>query len=244
MKLKNLPILLPFLLLLLFNTNIKAQQTGYLHLRIYGSKTPAVCMLDGARIATNDSTFSLASGKHSLKIWMPKMKLIDSTIVIPQNNDTAKYSFLLRFRPEYVAYRKAYADYTDTRNKRFFVSPIFMGLTIGTGLFINNKYGKKQYAKMEDHYATYNGVSTQAEMNVQKDEFYAAKKKYERLKKVEYGIYSVAGVLALNYVRIIIKQRRTPVPHYTEEKLFSRIDFNLYPDIDRKALICGLSLKF
>lgn len=239
MKLKTTLPLLSFLFLIHFT--ILAQQ-GYLHIRIYGSKSP-LCLLDSTRLNTADTVLALSPGRHWLKVWKPTMMLIDSSVNI-RSGDTAKYSFMLKHTPQYIAYKKARLNYIDARNKRLFVSPIIMGLAVGTGLAVNKILTEKRYDKLIDIRSTYQSVSTQSQIEEQKVLFEAELKKYRRLKKVEYGFYSVAGLVAINYVRIVIKQRRTPVPQYSEQKLLSGINFNMYPDMEKKVLMCGLTMKF
>jgi vacuolar-type H+-ATPase subunit I/STV1 len=119
-----------------------------------------------------------------------------------------------------------------------------MGLAIGTGIFINKQFAEKQYNKALDARDFYSRTATQSKMDEQKAEFESRKKKYENLKSVEYGIYGASSVLFVNYIRILLKQRRTPVPQFKEKPLLTRIHFNAYPDLQNKSLNYCIRINF
>jgi hypothetical protein len=174
---------------------------------------------------------------------MPITKLIDTIITIKEN-DTVKYNAVLQLSAKYIQYRKEYNAYHQQRNRRSFVSPIWMGLTIGTGIFVNQQFAKKQYNLALEAKEAYSRTSNQAQMNAAESDFEKYKKKYSDFRKIEYGIYGVSAVLFVNYIRILIKQKNTPAPVFNNDNFLSRIEINLYPDTQNKNLYCSFKLKF
>ncbi|MCW3104082.1 MAG: hypothetical protein JWO09_2522 [Bacteroidetes bacterium] len=219
----------------------QTQEKGFLHLRIYG-EPDAVYRIDENIFRSPDTTFMLSAGSHHVKIWSPKTIMRD-TVVLVNVNDTAKYSFMLKLLPEYIQYKKDYAEFMRVRNRRFFVSPIWMGITIGTGIFVNKQFAQKQYNKALDAKTYYSGTGNQSKMDEEKANFATYKRKYDNLKKTEYGIYGVSAALFVNYIRILIRQKNTPVPQFTERSAFSRLHFNIYPDLENRGLRYGLRIE-
>ena len=78
----------------------------------------------------------------------------------------------------------------------------------------------------------------------EKSDFDIYKKKYNNYRILEYSIYGVSGLLALNYVRILKKQRKVHRPVYNQGILLSKIDFNLSPTFVKNGWMCALSMKF
>ncbi|MCW3072141.1 MAG: hypothetical protein JWO44_2031 [Bacteroidetes bacterium] len=235
-------LLLLFSCFFISNTTEAQTQGSFLHLRVYGDPNP-LCKIDEAVFSSSDTTFMISPGSHHLRIWSPKT-IMQDTIILVSGNDTAKYSFMMKLLPEYIQYKAEYAEFIRVRNKRFFVSPIWMGITIGTGIFVNKQFAQKQYDKALDAKDFYSGTGNQSKMDEEKANFETYKKKYENFKKIEYGIYGVSTALFANYIRILIKQRKTPVPQFRERSMFSGIRFNAYPDIENKSLRYCLRITF
>lgn len=218
------------------------ENTGYVHLKIYGVSKP-LCRVDTSAVRVNDTLLNLSPGEHTVKIWMPTMLLVDSVITI-KTNDTVKYSFSIKRNPAYVKYATDYFNYKQLRNKRFAVSPILIGLTTGSAIVIDKFVATKYYDNAIRSKELYSKASSQTLIDEYRDDFEMYKKKYKTTVYVEYGLYSLAGVLVANYVRVLIKQRRTPVPFYKEEKLLSSIKFNMYPDFKSQSCMIGFNMGF
>ncbi|MDF2438014.1 MAG: hypothetical protein K0Q95_2390 [Bacteroidota bacterium] len=219
-----------------------AQDAGYLRLKIHGVRKPKF-EIDNIRYTASDTVLNYSSGSHHLQIKVPTTIAIDTTIFI-KANDTSRYTFKLQHSPEYLTYLAKYSDYRSTRNRRYFVSPIWMGITIGTGALIGRYLGKKQYDLAIDAREQYGRLGNQSRMNEEKQKFQLHKKKYDRLKTAERGFYAFSGLIFANYVRILIKQYKTPIPQYSESGFFSKMQFDVYPLIVDKKVQCGLSIQF
>lgn len=232
-----------FILFAIFSKTGRSQNSGqgYLRLKVRGGAP--LCRIDSSTFRSSDTLLMLASGTHRLKIGMPITELIDTTITIIAN-DTLKYNAVLILSPKYIQYKKDYAAYLQKRNRRGFVSPIWIGLTIGTGIFINQQFAKKQFNQALDAKEAYSSTSNQVQMDLAENDFEKHKKKYYDIKKIEYGIYGVSVVLFVNYIRILIKQKNTPAPLFNNDNFLSRVEMNLYPDTQNKNVYCSFKLKF
>ncbi len=232
------------MVLLLFATKDNAQENqegGYMKMRVYGLLRP-LCRVDTSKMRTSDTVLFLSAGKHRVRIWEPTLTLIDSTVII-KPKDTVKYSFNLGFDPAWVSYSWAHDKYKAKRNTNYFVSPILIGLTIGAGLFMDQVVVEKQYKNAMNSYDIYFRSGYQTDMNKQKDDFETSRKKYNKDRIIEYGIYAVSGALVINYIRIIEKQRKVVEPVYYQDRLLSRIDFDVTPGVNNKGWLCGLKIK-
>ncbi len=219
------------------------EERGFVRLRIYGLYKP-LCRLDTAKLNTNDTLLSLSPGVHRVRIWEPTLTLIDSSINI-KANDTVKYSFMVQQERAFVVYRYNYRNYRSVRNRRLFFSPILVAMTVGLGMYIEQVPVERQYNNALHAKDVYSRSGSQANLDKQKGDFEMYKKKYDNYKKLEYGIYAAAGVLAINYVRILIKQKKVPIPVYKQQDtLLSKVDFNIYPSVGNKNWLCGLIMKF
>ena len=231
-----------FFLQLNFLYGQDTDQKGYLHIRIYGLAKPSF-KLDSSMYIVNDTLLPLSPGDHRIKIWMPTFSFIDSIIKI-KSNDTVKYSFSLKHTSSYLKYKVDYSNYKALENKRHAVSPILIALTTGSALIVDKVVAKKHYDNAIRAKELYSGASSQSQMNKYKEEFEASRKKYKNSVYAEYGLYSISGALLANYIRLIIKQKRTAVPIYKEEKIFSRIKISVIPDIESKSYSLNFKLGF
>ena len=240
------PTLKVILFFLLFAINYLPAQAqnkpAYLRLRIYGSKRP-LCRLDETALRTNDTLLAISPGKHHIRIWVPTTVLIDTTITT-KAGDTMRCRFNMQLTQAYIEYARKYATYRAKENERYFVSPICIAATIAAGVLVDRQLAEKQYNNAINSRDIYNRLGDQNSMDAQKSNFDSYKKKYDNYRKLEYGIYGVAGLLAVNYVRILIKQQRTPAPLYKEETLLSKVKFDFYPTVAVKGWQCGLSMNF
>jgi len=219
------------------------EQASYLRLKIYGCKRP-LCKLDNeTSFKVNDTVMKMEPGKHRIRIWTPTIALIDSTINI-RPKDTARYTYRVKTDPLYTKYINEKNTYQQVRNKRLYISPVLMGAAIGAGLIVNKVVAEKQYINAIKARDTYLRLGSQAAIDQQRSDFETYQKKYNNDKKLEYTCYTVSGLLALNYVRLILKQRKTLPPVYKQETLLSSIQFNLLPDPTSKGVYGGLTLKF
>lgn len=230
-------LILLFTLLTIFSYG---QNAGFVKLKITGTRKP-ICRIDTIGLRTNDTCFSIYPGNHTIKIWAPHLLLIDTTF--SSASDTSKLNFEMKRDPRYVQYLKDYSFYKEDRNKRLYLSPILMGLCMGSGILVNRFVAEKQYKKAMYSRERYLRMSNQNLLDEQKAEFDFYKKKYNTWKKVEWGTYSIAGALAINYVRLVMKQRKIVAPKYSEEKLLSRVNMSIFPDISNKTVLYGLTYK-
>ena len=225
--------------------NSIAQDTeakGYVRLKIVGYKKP-LCRLDGSALYTNDTLLHLTTGKHNIKIWATTANLIDSSLII-KANDTVKYGFGLETSEAYIRYCYAHDVYKENRNKKLYISPIFIGMSIGAGLIIDKYYAQKYYNKAMNAKDAYERLGRQSDMDKQKSDFEKYKKKYNQMIAFEYCAYGLSAILVANYVRIIRKQRKVKAPVFNETKLLSKINFNVYPNLNAKTLEYGFVMKF
>ncbi len=228
----------------LFQINASSQNTGagYLYLKVYGTKDPH-CKVDDISFHSADTTLNCTPGAHRIQVWIPTASLIDTTVTI-RANDTTKYSCLLEYSKAYISYLNQYSDYRRLRNKRFYVSPIWAGVTIGAGVFVGQVWAQKQYDMAMDAKAEYSRRGNQRSIDDQKSLFDGYRKKYDNYKKLEYGLYGFSGLIMANYVRILIRQHKILAPQFKEENLLSKIDVNVYPSIATKGIACGLLFHF
>ncbi|MCW3085676.1 MAG: hypothetical protein JWP12_3042 [Bacteroidetes bacterium] len=228
----------------LFRINANSQNTsaGYLYLKVYGTKDPH-CKVDEIPFHSSDTILTCTPGSHRIQVWKPTASLLDTTVSI-RNNDTTRYSCTLEYSKAYINYLNDYSDYKRLRNKQYYVSPIWAGIAIGAGVFVDQVWAQRQYDLAMDVKAEYLRRGNQGSIDDEKSLFDGYRKKYDNYKKLEYGIYGVSGLIMANYVRILIKQSKIPVPQFKEENLLSKIDFNVYPSIATKGIACGLSLHF
>ena len=103
-----------------------------------------------------------------------------------------------------------------------------------------NNYVYKALRNKEE----YSSAGSQSLMDASEASFLENKKKFRRYEAIEIGLYSVAGILTANYIRLLVKQHHTLPPNYKEEKLLSRIKLNTYPDFATRKLFLGLSINF
>jgi hypothetical protein len=229
------------ILFFFLSINSHSQTEGYLKLKVYGGAP--MCRIGNSTFRTSDTLISLSPGNHNIRMGLPISSVIDTIIRITAN-DTLRYNAVLKLSPVYIQYKKDYAAFISKRNRRGFVSPIWMSLTIGAGVFVNQQFAKKQYRLALNAKDSYSRTGYQQRMNQAESDFNTHKKKYEKFRKIEYGIYGASALLFVNYIRILIKQKNTPVPQFKEEQLFSRIQINVFPDAETKKLLCGLTLRF
>jgi hypothetical protein len=215
---------------------------GYLYLKVYGTKDPH-CKVDNIPFHSADTTLTCEPGSHRIQVWKPTANLMDTTVII-RSKDTTKYSCTLEYSRAYTNYLNEYSDYRRLRNKRFFISPIWAGITIGAGVFVDQVWAQKQYDRAMDVKAEYLRRGNQHSIDDEKALFDSYRKKYDNYKRLEYGIYGVSGLILANYVRIMIKQHKILAPQFKEENLLSKIDFNVYPSVASKGIACGLSIHF
>ncbi len=241
MKFKSIIFLMVLLLFAIKGNAQSSEEGGYLKMMVQGLLRP-LCRVDTSKMRTSDTVLYLPVGKHRVQIWEPTLTLIDSTVVI-KLKDTVKYSFTLGFDPAWVSYAWAHDKYKSKRNKNYFVSPIFIGLTLSAGILMNQVVVEKQYKKAMDSYDIYFRSGYQTDMDKHKDDFEASRKKYNNDRLIEYGIYAVSGALIINYIRIIKKQSKVIEPVYHQDKLLSRIDFDVRPGLMNKGWLCGLRIK-
>ncbi|OFY82384.1 MAG: hypothetical protein A3F72_15940 [Bacteroidetes bacterium RIFCSPLOWO2_12_FULL_35_15] len=224
-------------------TEICAQnEVGYVNIQIQNAKKPLCKIDDSIAFNFNNALLKLTPGKHEIKIWMPFTTLIDSSIYV-KANDTSKYVFKVKYTKEYSKYLNDYSKYRQVKKQRWFISPVLIGASVGTALFAHNKatgYVNKALQNKEEYYH----AGSQSTMDGYEADFNENKKKYRQFAAMEIGMYSVAGILTANYIRLLIKQHHTVPPTYKEEKLLSRIKVNTYPDLATKKLLVGLSMNF
>jgi hypothetical protein len=230
-------------LISLFPKNTKSQTPdhGYLKLRVSGGAP--MCRIDSITFRASDTLIELSPGSHQLKMGLPISQLIDTSLTITAN-DTLKYNAVLQLSLKYIQYKKEYAAYMAKRNRRGFVSPIWMSLTIGAGILVNQQFAQKQYRLAMEAKDSYSRTGYQLRMDQAETDFYAYKKKYTNFRKIEYSFYGATALLFVNYVRILIKQKNTPVPLFKEENLFSRIQVKIFPDLETKNMFYGLTFRF
>jgi hypothetical protein len=169
--------------------------------------------------------------------------MIDTTLEVKQG-DTLRCSFLLKPSVAYLNHQYALSRYRAAKNQRLILSPIAIAAFCGLGIITKNVYAQKQYDLAMNARDKYLSVASQATMDEQKVDFEKYKKKYKTFKAVEYSCYTVSGLLALNYIRIILRQKKNPPPAWKEKELFSRLHLNAFPDLERGGFYCGLTLTF
>lgn len=224
-------------------TEICAQnEVGYVNIQIQNAKKPLCKVDDSIAFNFNNALLKLTPGEHRIKIWMPLTTLIDSTIYV-KANDTSRYIFKVKYTPEYSKYLNDYSKYRQVKKQRWFISPVLIGASVGTALFAHSK-ATGYYNKALENREEYANAGPQTIIDASKVSFKENKKNYKIYSGVETGMYSLAGILTANYIRLLIKQHRTKLPVYKEEKLLSRIIINTYPDLATKKIVLGLSLKF
>lgn len=240
---KKLITILIVLSICLLSTDFFAQnEYGYVHLQIQNAKNPLCKIDDSIAFNFNNAMLTLPPGKHSVKIWMPYTTLIDSAIYV-KAHDTSSYVFKVKYTKEYSKYLNDYSQYRQVKKQRWFISPVLIGASVGSALFAHSKanaYVNKALQNKEEYYH----AGSQATMDGYEASFNKNKKKYRQFAAMEIGMYSVAGILTANYIRLLIKQHHTLPPTYKEEKLLSRIRITTYPDLATKKLVMGLSLNF
>ena len=201
-------------------TEICAQnEVGYVNIQIQNAKKPLCKIDDSIAFNFNNALLKLTPGKHEIKIWMPFTTLIDSSIYV-KANDTSKYVFKVKYTKEYSKYLNDYSKYRQVKKQRWFISPVLIGASVGTALFAHNKatgYVNKALQNKEEYYH----AGSQSTMDGYEADFNENKKKYRQFAAMEIGMYSVAGILTANYIRLLIKQHHTLPPTYKEEKLLS-----------------------
>jgi hypothetical protein len=220
----------------------ESESKGYVRLKIYGISKP-FSRIDTTALKVNDTLLQLTTGIHHIRIWMPTTYLIDSTIII-KANDTVKHSYTLKQTYAYTQYKKEYTYYKDIQNKRFGASPIGIVLVVAGTLVFDKTVAKKNYDLALRAKREYSFSITQENMDKQKRLFNLYKYKYKQNIYVEDGLYAIAGLMAINYVRILIKQYHTPAPRYTEEKLLTNVKWYVSPDVVQRNIKMNLSLQF
>jgi hypothetical protein len=235
--------ILIILVVCVFSTKNFAQtDIGYAHIRIENAKKPLCKVDDSIAFNFNEARIKLTPGKHNIKIWMPYTTLIDSTIYV-KSKDTSMYIFRVKYAPRYTKYLNDYSNYRQVKKLRWFVSPTLIGLSIGGAILANDKangYVRKALQNREE----YLHAGAQSTIDGYEASFNENKKKYKNFTAIEIGMYSMAGVLTANYIRLLIKQHHTIPPKYKEDILLSRISINAYPDFASRKWLMGLSINF
>lgn len=230
-----------FVLFICFQTlSLHAQTSAYLCITIKGLSGSSF-RLDSTLYTTRDTLMKLDAGTHQLKIWAPKARIVDTTLIATEG-DTIKCNFTLRTSVAYLNYQYKLAQHKARRNQRVLVSPIAVAAFCGLGIVINNKYAQKQYGLALATRDKYSSVASQVTMDEQKELFAKYKKKYKTFKAVEYSSYAVAGALTINYVRILLKQKKIIAPVWQEKSVFSRVDWFVYPEAENRSMNVGFIL--
>ena len=227
-----------------FSHSILFSQTesSFLRLKFYNAKKPLCKINDLPTFKVNDTTLKLSPGQYNVKIWMPTTSLIDTTIIL-KSNDSSTYTFKIKYTPEFSKHMSDYSRYKFLQSKRYFLPPIYIGASIGAGLLSHSIALKRARLALIDR-AEYSGASSQSAMDAAEKSFIQNKKDYKKFINIEIGMYALAGVFTANYLRLLIKQKRTKTPVYHEEKLLSKIKFNAYPVVAEKKWMVGLSMNF
>lgn len=212
----------------------------YLQIKIRGGVEPTF-RLDSSLYKVRDTILKISSGSHQIKVWAPKVSVID-TAILANAGDTIKCNFILRTSVAYMNYQYRLSQYKARRNQRFVASPIAIAAFTGLGLVINSRYAQKQYDLALAARDKYSSVASQITLDQQKEDFAKYKKKYKTFKALEYSSYAVAAALTANYVRILMKQKKIAVPVWQEKSIFSRMNLFIYPDGENRSFNMGFVL--
>ncbi len=232
-----------FAVVSLFSIGQESEDKAYLKVRVIGlKKTKPFFKIDSTMYRITDTVLLVSKGKHSIQIWSPTYNYIDSTIIV-KKSDTTKYTFGLKHTKEYDAYKWNYTEYKRKSNQRYLISPMFVGMALGVAVYSNSTAKKHYNSALQEKY-NYSISGSQSTMDQYESNFNDYHKKYKIMKSVEYGMYGVSALLVANYVRLIIKQKKVPVPVYKEKVIFSKIDLSPYRDIVDNKWGLNMKIKF
>jgi hypothetical protein len=209
----------------LFSYKASSQSIGKAF--IYIDPLNSIIRLDSALITFKRTPYILGEGKHIIKAWAPKRKLLVDTIHVKANT-TQIFTRKLEYTNEYQDYKKKLNAYrTSQALLKYLPGPIVIAFGIKSYLSFKSykESAAKDLSSANAAYASYENAIGPSDIESYKNSFNEYKEMYEndikkmnRIKKNSYIFLPAATVLATSLF-IISKKFKRPI--YSEIPLFS-----------------------
>lgn len=182
----------------------------------------------------------LSSGSHKLKIWAPKMQLVDTSFyVVVDGTNTFRYS--MKYDPEYLKFIEESDKFKRTNLRYNLLGPAIQVGILGTAIGMNAYSGKSKNdaLNIQEQYAA---SLSSSEIEKLKDDYDKKVSHYKIFRNASYVMFGVSAYSIYKFIQRSKIRKEEPEPVYIQKEM----ETSMYIDVKYKddSFGVGLIIKF